>query len=85
VPAPFAVQARRDDAPLDNAAEYREESNPLREWLDAECATLERGASEAAAALRAAYEQWCRASGRQEGAGGREMGSRSYRARMRVA
>ncbi len=41
-------------------ADYREESNPLREWLDAEEIVLDADADswEQAAELRKAYERW---------------------------
>lgn len=43
---------------LADTEQYRDESNPLMEWLDA-CCTLEPGARTSAADLHAAYTDWC--------------------------
>src|SRR5687768_16913306 len=41
--------------------EYREESNPLRDWFDAEC-EADPDALTPAKALRDSYESWCRST-----------------------
>jgi hypothetical protein len=41
-------------------AEYRDESNPLREWIEAEC-DLDPSAVTPSGELRQAYERWAQA------------------------
>jgi putative DNA primase/helicase len=63
--------------------EYRDDSNPLREWVDAEC-VLEPGAVTPAGDLRKAYESWAKQghhrkvpSGQSWGAGLEALGCKS--------